>query len=321
MHCEESISIPPASLHIKSLERFRDNLHGLFPRYGIGKRTEEIIDLISGYVNRQFSHPSDALDAFQGILRAYQSFKIPLHHLCGVIVFPPKLFKTTENWTISEMFALGLSWCEVFPLSCIRRPDFPSWSWLGWQFNGHYILRLNPPVNRRSYEVLFIAGVELDSKVVPLEHTTWFNPQNSLDKPYPCIIIAQAWTFDLDITGDFWTPTMLLPNLLRKGYGTRSMRMKDLYSFIAHAFDEAGIRERDDDEQSAQITAMILGKEDDLRMGRGKYDVLFLRYSRTNQAYVRLPFIATFFSCLNFDGNNNGHMESLKLKRRQTRLA
>ena len=130
MHCEESVSIRLESLHVKGLGRFHDSIKGYFPQHAVGKHPEDILDRISEYAIRSLSYPSGALNAFQGILKAYGSFKNPVHHQQGMVAFSPETFTPTQGLTWNEMFALDLSWELNAPTT--RRPEFLSWTWLGW---------------------------------------------------------------------------------------------------------------------------------------------------------------------------------------------
>ncbi|CAL3972318.1 unnamed protein product [Diplocarpon coronariae] len=73
--------------------------------------------LVTGYHTRQLTHQSDALNAFTGALTALsKELKTPF--LWGL---PKSLFDDTMIWQT--------------PLHnpSLRRPGFPSWSWLGWK--------------------------------------------------------------------------------------------------------------------------------------------------------------------------------------------
>jgi Heterokaryon incompatibility protein (HET) len=326
MHCQEAVLIPLSSLHIKSLERFRDEFPGFFPRNGIGKRPEEIIHRISEYAGRQLSYPSDTLYAFQGILRAYQSFKTPVHHLCGVVIFPPETFKHTLNMTITEMFAFGLSWMTTDLAT--RRPEFPSWSWCGWQF-----IKAFPSITlewvfrpvKFQFEVLFTAAVEATpGDLRQLEHTVWFKFPEQIEKSFPDVLILQAWTFEVDPNGDSPLPRAMSisslhdwayrPNLERR----LGHRMKDLHASLVQAFERAGFHYTKDNKHAVQFEAVVLGKE----QGRvwATFHILFLRWSPSRQVFERLPVTGWVLAPIGTDQVDNGYLGELKLTRRQIRL-
>jgi hypothetical protein len=108
MHRQESLSIPLKSLHVKDLSKFDDKHKGHFPRSGIGKTAQEIFIRIQEYVMRGFTYASDALNAFQGVLGAFQLLENPVHHFCGIMILSPSTFKSTKLLTIGQIFAFGL---------------------------------------------------------------------------------------------------------------------------------------------------------------------------------------------------------------------
>ncbi|CAN9347097.1 unnamed protein product [Alternaria alternata] len=82
-------------------------------------------DHISQYIRRQLSYESDRLNAIQGVLNEFRSNKVPLFQIFGVP------FNPASECTINAT----LFWC--MQSHCVqRRTDFPSWSWLGWQYIG-----------------------------------------------------------------------------------------------------------------------------------------------------------------------------------------
>jgi hypothetical protein len=83
----------------------------------------EFFDHISKYIRRHLSYESDRLNAIQGVLNEFRSNKEPLFQIFGVP------FSPASQWTINET----LFW-RMQNHSVQRRTDFPSWSWLGWQY-------------------------------------------------------------------------------------------------------------------------------------------------------------------------------------------
>lgn len=133
MYCKESLSLSLQKPQLKDLSRFQDMCDGLSPRFGIGKRSDKILVCIEEYAKREFTYPSDALDAFRGFFRAFQSLPHPVHHICGVIILDPMMLKLTKHLTSGDMFVFGLCWGFLGNQPLSYRPHFPSWTWLGWQ--------------------------------------------------------------------------------------------------------------------------------------------------------------------------------------------
>jgi Heterokaryon incompatibility protein (HET) len=290
MHCEESVHVPIASLHVESLERFRNEFTGLFPRDGIGESSEDILKRIREYVPRRLSYVSDALRAFLGILRAYQLFQSPVRHLCGVVIFQPETFERTKTLTISQMLAFGLTWYSLLP-ALQRRQDFPSWTWLGWLFHEHKQALISLNLDPKYHDtILFTAEVEIRKGLsCQLQHYTSPCPTNLHSITIPSSLVVRGWMCDIDLARDIlvdchiiitpaWQDTKPTPKI---------KRMKDIYAFVAHALKHTKMQELDDSKQPGQITALILGTE---TLNPSWVKVMFLCYRETTQAYERLPF-------------------------------
>lgn len=115
--------------------------------YGVGSHPWDITDRISEYSTKDLTYPSDALNAFSGILRAFEDLEHPVYHLWGVPVLPPVFRGSSRdelsgkskelNDTVpiarssSDGFIVGLCWKNSGLTT--RRSLFPSWSWAGWK--------------------------------------------------------------------------------------------------------------------------------------------------------------------------------------------
>ncbi|CAI9625383.1 unnamed protein product [Alternaria burnsii] len=84
---------------------------------------DAFFDHISVYMRRQLSYESDRLNAIQGVLNEFRSHETPLFHIFGVP------FNPASEWTINAT----LFW-RMQNHSVQRRANFPSWSWLGWNY-------------------------------------------------------------------------------------------------------------------------------------------------------------------------------------------
>lgn len=101
---------------------------------------------LEAYSARQLSVDSDALNAITGALNAQMMNQLPVHHLWSVPIFetdidfdlgPSRDFSKGRNpqgMTMSIEFLL--EWYHYRP--CRRRPEFPSWSFLGWAGRIYY---------------------------------------------------------------------------------------------------------------------------------------------------------------------------------------
>ncbi|OAP59600.1 hypothetical protein AYL99_06898 [Fonsecaea erecta] len=120
-------------------------LYQPFRRVGLkpGSDTSDFFDLLQEYSGRQLSLPSDTLNAMLGILQllAEPDEDEPLYHVCGVPILHVTIHKVDRSIlgisvanadeVALDGFINGLCWTLERPAR--RRPDFPSWSWTGWQ--------------------------------------------------------------------------------------------------------------------------------------------------------------------------------------------
>jgi hypothetical protein len=83
----------------------------------------EFFNHISEYIRRHLSYESDRLNAIQGVLNEFRFKEQPLFQIFGVPFHP------APGWTINQT----LFW-RMQNNSVQRRTDFPSWSWLEWQY-------------------------------------------------------------------------------------------------------------------------------------------------------------------------------------------
>lgn len=94
---------------------------------------------VEEYTRRELTYDSDALHAFSGILQALEQSEPRLHHIWAIEIdfsrtAPRDQPKDRLDRPFHRLPALALFWQhkESFRLS-YRRPEFPSWSWLGWR--------------------------------------------------------------------------------------------------------------------------------------------------------------------------------------------
>ncbi|KAK3365564.1 heterokaryon incompatibility protein-domain-containing protein, partial [Lasiosphaeria ovina] len=127
MSCFETLSIHLDDLHDQQSGRFRDTtLPRVFPTLSPSDPLAHISLWVSQFSRRSFSFESDALDAFQGILRVAEAKGWIRGNICGL----PLPNRTRADSAALQNFLL---W-ETSPYGKVsRRAEFPSWSWVGWR--------------------------------------------------------------------------------------------------------------------------------------------------------------------------------------------
>ncbi|KAK3351086.1 heterokaryon incompatibility protein-domain-containing protein, partial [Neurospora tetraspora] len=146
IRCMESIVTPSEaddSLYRRSPLYMYDlwNNHIPFPDGRVGDVPEELLVLIDTYTERELGFQSDALNAFEGILRRFVSAAKPVYHIWGIPIF-------TSGKQILDRLVAGFLWRlrvddsvldslgqeqrrAPYP-GTMRRRLFPSWSWVDW---------------------------------------------------------------------------------------------------------------------------------------------------------------------------------------------
>ncbi|CZR45331.1 uncharacterized protein FPRO_15494 [Fusarium proliferatum ET1] len=88
--------------------------------------TEGVYSLTGDFSERRITYPSDRLNAFLGILNLFQdAFPESFRHIWG----QPIPYST--DMSVADVVVSALKW-HIVGLAQ-RRPDFPSWSWVGWK--------------------------------------------------------------------------------------------------------------------------------------------------------------------------------------------
>ncbi|EMT68965.1 hypothetical protein FOC4_g10005062 [Fusarium odoratissimum] len=90
--------------------------------------------LTGDFSERKITYQSDTLNAFLGILNLFQdAFPDSFRHLWG----QPILYNNDNS--IGDVVVSALNWGIIGPAQ--RRPDFPSWSWIGWKGKAYSTIR------------------------------------------------------------------------------------------------------------------------------------------------------------------------------------
>jgi hypothetical protein len=137
MHTEDGQTLE--SKYTTSYDRHEDKHSELrvFPQ-GVGLHPEEVYQRIDTYFRKSFSHTSDMLNAFLGILAAFEAGPLGVRNCFGTPIFPnPNVSKettTTEKMYPIAGFLKGLGW--ILSEHGKRQQNLPSWSWTGWVGSG-----------------------------------------------------------------------------------------------------------------------------------------------------------------------------------------
>ncbi|CAG8978759.1 hypothetical protein HYALB_00012744 [Hymenoscyphus albidus] len=104
------------------------------PQWSSNIPTTAIFSLVSEYSKRNLSFPVDALNAFEGILSAFNSRETSVKAHWGIPILPNDN-ANHPNFQGSRIASLllGLSWYHQDNALVHRREGFPSWSWTGWK--------------------------------------------------------------------------------------------------------------------------------------------------------------------------------------------
>lgn len=175
----------------------------MFPRTGIGNTPWAVVRRIQEYSCRSLTHQSDILNGILGILRAFETSEHAIHHCWGVPV-ASDLRKIVHSglglgqpipWAPAGGFLVGLSWSVAEP--SIRRPEFPSWSWTGW--NGRVIWEMQ----EHSQHVLTVdpeleLSIEIcDGRVLKWDEFLQSYHELNRQSRLTCFIHITAWTIPI----------------------------------------------------------------------------------------------------------------------------
>jgi hypothetical protein len=150
MFCYEVWDLPLREMHTKDGQALESKYSTSYDGYedkhselrvfppGVGLYLKEVYQRIHTYSKKSFSHTSDMLNAFLGILAAFEAGPLGLRNCFGTPIFPnPNVSKETTS--IEKMYPIagflkGLGW-ELSEYGK-RQQNLPSWSWTGWVGSG-----------------------------------------------------------------------------------------------------------------------------------------------------------------------------------------
>lgn len=171
MHHSETVSKPVDGL--SKFEEKADNARflGMFPssssfgtNFGAEKERWEDLNRqqLVDYTKRDLTQPSDSLNAVLGLFRAMEPNGI--RHIHGL----PLMLSSSR--TAAPFLVSPIAWHHV--VAGVRRPQFPSWSWSGWQGG----IRMDKPDIRVPDDCqieLVVEGKADQDRIVPLQQ--WFD--------------------------------------------------------------------------------------------------------------------------------------------------
>ncbi|KAI1823544.1 heterokaryon incompatibility protein-domain-containing protein [Xylaria intraflava] len=112
---------------------------------------------LRNYSQRSLSFSSDILNGFRGIFNALEKRDVPTFHCGGIPILTSGLDNEVSRSEANMVgFLRGLCWWSPRDI-VLRRPDFPSWSWTGWEcLTGAELNELAIPVQcllKRAYVI------------------------------------------------------------------------------------------------------------------------------------------------------------------------
>jgi hypothetical protein len=194
MKCHETLTFP---IHSEINREFG------YPPCGIPQNPFRIIGRVAEYSGRKPTYSNDKLNAFKGVLNAYERLEHPIRHHWGVPIFPRDAnSKVDGNECTCVGFVVGLCW-QYYPpgqgVEYKRLPEFPSWSWCGWDGKVDVAVWENQGSEDESDVKI---GVELiDGRVVDWNvfGCDEFHDENSDSWAASSYLLVDAWTIPVDL--------------------------------------------------------------------------------------------------------------------------
>ena len=207
MHCREVITPPLNLFHTRNKQRFRAGFHpGLFITSGQRMSLAIVWGRIEAYTARSMSYDEDAISGILGVLAALR-LDHSIYHFWGLPFSDDPKMRTLRyrprhtSLLCGFGLAQALLWNHAVPAR--RRPDFPSWSWAGWDGAIHIQVHLKAEQDEifdcrcsGACEVRFSAETR-DGQV--LDWKALFQTLKVSEGPetLPYIFCIEAWTVKL----------------------------------------------------------------------------------------------------------------------------
>lgn len=197
----------------------------VFPEKGIGSGIEGLRRHIQHYFNRDLTFDSDVIEAFHGVLNAFQNMNSPVYNFWGLPFEYTKLeMSALESllWILERDFTKE-SFVE-------RRQGIPSWTWAGWKtsysLNAHKFssegTNILPSIQLRTLEGEMVS---LGSYVTnncrnlynpSLHLTSWIGHVRLSETFDDCIVSSPRWlskTVHVELVIDDRTKAMIQDHL------------------------------------------------------------------------------------------------------------
>jgi len=136
MHCSEALIQPLDAMHIKSKKIFKAKFLVVLSigNHRAATLGRSCIICLNSTIGNSHSPKTRSMLCKASLNLCMRQH--PLHHFMGVPITPPVAFCLGVTYRAlprspEESFLIGLCWCYFDPGK--RRPQFPSWSWAGWE--------------------------------------------------------------------------------------------------------------------------------------------------------------------------------------------
>ncbi|KAF2661471.1 HET-domain-containing protein [Lophiostoma macrostomum CBS 122681] len=152
----------------------------LFPENEIGPT--RFSALLEGYIDKELTSDFDTINAFRGVLEAYES-RYRTYTAWGVPIKPVDDPNDEQSRSVCSGLGLvvGLYLLTVFDKPYFtRRPEFPSWSWAGWKMD-RSTARMSPKA--RKWNGPFDITIPPRRGRIAREKKAWTRPFSTVDIP------------------------------------------------------------------------------------------------------------------------------------------
>ncbi|KAH8669110.1 heterokaryon incompatibility protein-domain-containing protein [Xylariales sp. PMI_506] len=174
MHCHESIHTPLGKMHAKKYAKtVKDVRTGIFggadyESTSLKALFHQYFTNVQEYSARNLSYDQDSLHAFQGIIRRYARQRQSIRDIWGLSY--PFDFRYRVPY-----FVYSLTWYhDCGAKSARRRPEFPSWTWAGWEGPIKHKIEGNKWIRNRVKEICLEDEegnlLELDQIILPSQY-------------------------------------------------------------------------------------------------------------------------------------------------------
>ncbi|KAH8749669.1 heterokaryon incompatibility protein-domain-containing protein, partial [Hyaloscypha finlandica] len=153
---------------------------------------------VRNYTGRTMTYDSDSLNAIMAILERLSQITPGLRTCCGI---PYYSSKSQEYPDLSMNFTFGLCWSHGsdpqmrFP-DTIRRPQFPSWSWIGW--GGAVAGWLPYPEDENGF---FCAPDSTIANLEDVKRAALEDSSGTHNSPIRLLIHTECWTLTFKYAG------------------------------------------------------------------------------------------------------------------------